>query len=392
MFEKYFRRCCSAFTYIILPSIILLLLTQPAVANDLDAQGCKCHQQMVAEAINKYFVHKPFKELKCLTCHSRKAEEDARFADNDFDVSQKINWLFESQTPVTVHSFLFPTMQAGNSLYIETGETDRHSNRKKITIPSLESLPLMKIGESVPAISNVHLRSIRQELFLSATISWQTDTLTNATIYYGLSEKLGQQLSFDGSYRYEHLVSVSELRENKTYYFKVASSDLSGRRTISPMATFSTKITKPKSPLANVNSSQNEKIKESIKSEFFRYGDGYVLQLTLSRPTTLYIGEPEGQSLSRRVDSVDKHPVLSSDIYTRSKVCLQCHPLSEDELGHPLHVKAPKGMVIPPEYHLLPNGEITCMSCHEAHGSFNEYRMVKMQKQALCIGCHQGMT
>ncbi|MBW2186551.1 MAG: cytochrome c3 family protein, partial [Deltaproteobacteria bacterium] len=46
------------------------------------------------------------------------------------------------------------------------------------------------------------------------------------------------------------------------------------------------------------------------------------------------------------------------------------------------------GMIIPPEYPLLENGRMTCMTCHQPHSSNNEARLLKEGKKELCTGCH----
>ena len=116
----------------ILVLIIFSLLTQTVEAKNIDKQGCKCHQKMVKKSLEKIYVHSPFKEIGCNTCHSKKAEDEAELSAYGSKIPEKINWLFESLTPATTHSFLIPIMNRGNSLYIETGEQGRHLHRKKI--------------------------------------------------------------------------------------------------------------------------------------------------------------------------------------------------------------------------------------------------------------------
>jgi predicted CXXCH cytochrome family protein len=56
--------------------------------------------------------------------------------------------------------------------------------------------------------------------------------------------------------------------------------------------------------------------------------------------------------------------------------------------SHPVNILPKPGMVIPPEYPLLADGRISCMSCHVYHGGNFEHRLVKPDKQSLCKGCH----
>ncbi len=74
---------------------------------------------------------------------------------------------------------------------------------------------------------------------------------------------------------------------------------------------------------------------------------------------------------------------------TNISICKDCHQEIRETYSHPVNVLPPADMEIPQEYELMPDGRISCMSCHSAHGSAFRYRLVKSGKADLCRGCHR---
>ena len=367
-----------------------------AAAVDKDSQvGCRCHQPMVDSILSKPYIHPPFLQKKCLLCHAGDAEATSASIAKTSRRPTTIKWFEESPTPATVHCFRITNLAPDDVLYIEAGGAASRLPRIRLTIPHLESLPLKKDAERPPAISGIQILSVKRELFLTATIGWHTDTLADATVSYGLDDDLTQKATLTGSLLHDHQMTLVDLKANKTYHFTVSSADLAGQRTVSEVKSFSTsQETEGPTPAEDDFSPEKEE-KFVVQSDFFRYGDTYLLQLSSSRPATFYVGVPTNQSEERRrgiKENMADHPALSSDLITRSEACLKCHPDSEGKSSHPVNVFPPPGMEIPAEYPTMADGMITCMTCHAPHGSDFEYRLLKRKKRDLCIGCHKEMA
>ena len=82
-----------------------------------------------------------------------------------------------------------------------------------------------------------------------------------------------------------------------------------------------------------------------------------------------------------------------SDCHTKGKelkqpgitpLCLSCHA-SANRNDHRTGI-APQGMKKP--LPLDKEGKIACTTCHEKHGKSSNPRMLQMQKDALCLNCH----
>jgi predicted CXXCH cytochrome family protein len=138
--------------------------------------------------------------------------------------------------------------------------------------------------------------------------------------------------------------------------------------------------------------------KEGINHHFQRLGTNYFLELAFAQPVAIFIGS---QGIAMKQSLPDKssgaletgnnsHDDLSSKQDITLEVCRSCHQ-NQNTATHPVNVYPKPGMIIPPEYPTLPDGRITCMSCHEAHGSDYEFLMIVSGKRELCIGCHRDM-
>lgn len=399
MFEILNKSRCRS-CYWLLP--LLLLATGPAQAQSItvgtppDQAGCSCHQPMVESVLCKPYIHIPFLQKECLLCHAGDADATNPTTTNGSRRTSPIKWFTESPTLARVHCFQITNLAAGDILYIEAGGAASRLPRMRLTIPSLDSLPTQKCGERPPAISGIQVLSVRRQLFLTATIGWHTDVFTDATVSYGLDNDLSQKATLAGSFLHDHQMTLVDLQPDKNYHFTVASTDLAGQRTVSEVNSFSTSQEGVRETVvADGFSAAAEKF--VVESAFFRYGDTWLLQLTSSRPATFYVGAPPHQLEERRRGIKESsrgadHPFLSSDLITRSKACLKCHPDSEGKSSHPVNVFPPPGMEIPDEYPTMADGMITCMTCHAAHGSDFEYRLLKQNKRDLCIGCHKEMA
>lgn len=406
---------------LLLLACFLLATVMPVAAQEMTGDGgCRrCHQSMVDAVMRSRFVHQPFLAKPCVTCHGAVAgvamaavtarplpvSRELEMAQQKLTTreQEKIKWFEESPTPARRHCFLIRSMAAGDVLYVEVRDEGSSQRRlRRFTLPARAGLPPLADSGVAPVISDVHVLAVRRGLLLSAVIGWHTDGPADATVRYGLDVALRQNVSQAGSFIHDHQVTLTGLKANQTYRFCVVSSDLAGRRTVSPMATFSTGRDQSRAP-EDMPAGDGKFV---VQSNFFKYGDSYVLQMSFSRPATVYLGTPlvrseqvvSGQPVARPETAggerrtEEAHPPLNSAFESQIKVCVTCHPDSTSELSHPVNVLPPAGMRVPPEYPTLADGRITCMTCHVPHGGEYQYRLRKARKRDLCIGCHLDMA
>ncbi|MDH5298203.1 MAG: cytochrome c3 family protein [Desulfobulbaceae bacterium] len=402
---KGIKRCWAVLSLVcgVVSSGISVVTPGGALAAD-DQECYACHKKMVDEQLRQPYVHKPFLEKRCTFCHggerkTRPATAAGQGSDSakGGEKSSPVKWLGESATPATSHWFLIPAASLDRQLVVESRLGSGPPQRQSFTIPALAFLPPVRDNGQPPVISDVRVVEVERGLFLSATIGWRTDEIADSAVLYGTKEL--SMAARDGGFGQEHRMTLVGLKANETYRFAVVSNDLFGNRRVGQTMSFSTA---PKGggaerfvPLPLQDPGGECK----VEGEFFKSDGNYVVKLAVSRPATLYVGSapvrPKSAAGGGGKDTAaagGSHPVLSSEFVTQSSVCVSCHGRYLGTLSHPVNALPKKGMVIPPEYPTLPDGRITCMSCHRFHASDREFRLIKSSKRELCIGCHKDMA
>jgi len=377
---------------VILAVIATVFLHQPVQAYDF--KGCQnCHEVLLGEMFRTY-LHLPFLQQRCRECHA--ADEFATQAKKRASLGQKnrfkIQWLGESFMADTSHGFVLPPDSIENALIVELQGSEGTFSRQQIKVPPLANLPEVQDPGKPPVISGVRVLKVQRGVFLSATIGWQTDTLTDAQVRFG-NEELSQTSRLGNRLGRWHEVVLHKLKPDKTYRFSVISKDLFGRSQTSEPATFSTftPSSVPRPPISRIPPQNGEIV--SLASNFRRLGTDYLVELMLEQPALVHIGAGKGTWKPHSgVTGVDDkfHAGLSSKKVASIDACRNCHT-NQATATHPVNVYPKPGMVIPPEYPTLPDGRITCRSCHESHSSDYENLTIKRGKRELCLGCHPDM-
>lgn len=373
-------------TIMVLVILATVFLPHSMQANDF--QGCsECHEENLDKDSTRQYIHSSFMQQQCEGCHAPKAftSQQKKFRNKDLSAGRnnqrKINWLTDGAIVDTNHGFLLSNDKLGDILVVEFHGTDDKPSQHEIAIPSMMDLAEVEDSGKPPTISKVQVLKVHRGIALTVTVGWQTDTLTDALVRYGINDfsqtsnpnkRLGQQ----------HQVILSNLKSDKTYHFTAVSHDLFGRKEVSEPLTFSTStpftVKQPENP-GNLHTSKDE---VGISSRFQRFGTDYLLELTLEQPSSVFIGS-KGVALGRN----ESHAGLSSNGVLSIKVCLGCHKKS-NICRHPVKVKPKPGITVPPEYPTLPDGRITCISCHAPHSSDNQYLTRKPYRHELCVSCH----
>jgi len=374
----------------------------PLSVNAHDFKSCdSCHAPDLAEDYGRIYLHPPFALEECGKCHAAEIPADQKPKDKSAGQldRRKIDWLADTSMVYTSHVFLLPGGKVRDNLVIEMREPDGKFSRREITVPILNDLAEVADSGQPSTISDVRVLKVERGVFLSVTIGWQTDTLSYAQVRYGnrdlsLTSEPGKRLGL------RHEVVLFNLKPDQTYRYSVVSTDLFGRTEASEPREFST--SDPYVAPSTVATSGNPPgmgTDEVFAGNFKRFGADYLLELNLAQPAAVYVGSngkarqkilPALSAIAATGKENASHKGLSGQAINSMKACRNCHS-KQSTATHPVNVFPKPGMTIPPEYPTLPDGRITCGSCHISHSSNYEYLARKRGKRELCVGCHKDM-
>ncbi|MGE4580167.1 MAG: cytochrome c3 family protein [Desulfuromonadales bacterium] len=260
-------------------------------------------------------------------------------------------------------------------------------------LPLLASLPELADDGRPPQISRVEVEEVSLGVFVSVHISWETDEFADSSVLFGVG-KLTEKSSSDFNLRKDHEMILSGLKKGKEYLFSAVSEDVFGNRAVSAPLTFSTHrdlLAKENPSDPYLPDSDNPDLTQRLR----RAGDQYLLEVSARYPVVVSLGKnSENRNGPHRLAQVpvslndSPHPPMQGEEVLNIHICFECHQNINEAMSHPVNILPPKGMIIPPEYPLLADGRMTCMSCHRRHGSDLPFRMIKSSRKELCIGCH----
>lgn len=357
---------------------------------------CRCHEDVCRQSTEKRYVHAPVLEEKCAVCHVDPAgtREDS-VSKKIYDPDQ-ITWLAKDFSQSMDHWFRLEPDYSGNTLIIRAEGGAKKFQQIETTLPDFASLPEIHDDHLPPSISDVRVKGVSRGVLLSATIGWRTDEAADSAVAYG-QDDLGNMSPVDTTMTRDHEVVLTGLEPDQTYRFAAVARDMFGNESRSPEFTLST---------ARVFGGQGGEQSESgraggqltIEKQIDKLSGQYLIRVSANHPVTTMLGIPaagEKKESLKRTNSVvaeglpEGHAPLSDPYMLTTKVCFTCHPETEGILSHPIDVYPKNGMLIPPDYRTLPDGRLSCMSCHMPHASDYEYRITRPSKKALCLGCHR---
>ncbi len=373
--------------------------TSLVFAVGIPAVDCsRCHRPAIDAGKAKRYVHAPFLSGNCATCHVV-GEQGAAKKNMPLKVVQQerlsqLSWLKGNQSFATEHWVLIPAEKLVGSLYYRAWDGRERSPLQPLALPALTTLEGKKPESRPPVITRVRAADVRRGISTTVTIRWQTDEFSDSEVLYGLNGM--DSSSSDGRLTRNHEMILMGLDANREYRFQVASMDLFGNRSLSEVFRFSTEKTYlEQQERREYQGGEAEDIQ--LTSEAYRQGQNYLLIFKTDRPVSLSLGvERPTEPASKEVEEDSQvaaagtgHPLLKSQLDTNNRVCYKCHSSFQGGYSHPVNVFPKAGMIIPDDYPLLPDGRISCMSCHSAHSSDLEYRLIKKRKSELCRGCHR---
>jgi predicted CXXCH cytochrome family protein len=360
--------------------ICLLSIFLPPSLQAYDFQGCKdCHNTILARGSSAPYLHPPFTEGECGECHAVPVAEDNPNGQNDL---RKIDWLVKNGVIDTSHGFVLPGDKLGDTLVIDLYGISGTRTRHTIAMPSRIDLAEVDDSGSPPSISELQVLKVERHIFLSVTVGWQTDTLSYASVRFG-DGNLTQISESGNRLARQHEVVLPDLKPDRTYRFTAVSRDLFGRSQVSEPLIFSTSEPLPTAQSENAGNLPAEGNEAGLTTSFQRFGDDFLIELTLEQPASVSIGS---RGEPRCVPDDAFHAGLTCGVVSSIGACLGCH----NAHLHPVNVSPTKpGIAIPPEFPTLSGGRISCTSCHNPHGSDYPYFVRKSGEHDLCVSCHQ---
>ncbi len=379
--------------------ILLLVLSGIVTTAFAESQGkCNgCHSGIVSKGKNNRILHSPFLKGDCAVCHivgqqsSSIKKKSSRIKAKE--QLEKIRWFRDAHGISAEHWILLPEDKVTGVLFYKAWDGRMRSPLQSMELPDLASFATKKNDLQSPQIESVRVADVRRGISTSVTIRWETDEFADSEVLYGKDQLLSAK--FDGKLSRSHQLVLVGLDADETYRFQVISRDLFGNRVETKVFSFTTDRTFIE-PDSRRDGSRLSRRDISIERQIFRHQNDYLLIFSADRPVSLSLGVQNIPKQEQPIKVGDKntasssgHPMLKSRLDTNIKVCYSCHPSFNDSYTHPINVFPRAGMVIPSEYPLLPDGRISCMSCHSRHGANYEYRLIKSHKKELCRGCHR---
>ncbi len=336
----------------------------------------KCHENIIAKGLHQPYVHSPFAEGKCAECHLYKD----RLGTNAGTVITKV-------TPLTREHMTAFNLKDKESLYeavVTVRDKDGKVDKVKVMI-KFDRLPLLQ-DTTPPKISKVEVKEIKPGVFYEATIKWVTDELSTSQVEYGEDKQFGFVTPLDETLVVNHLVKISNLAKDATYYYRVISLDVCGNKSVSPPKSF--KVVPYQAEPEVVNSSEPEGILKIRDLKVSRTSDGRVVLFWLT--TRLAQGKVELRKVRKEAKGQEGHAniVLKGAKESGLDSCYHCHPSEKLGISHPVGVPLGKNMKVPSGLPLAEGNIVICTSCHNAHGSKYRYYLRKSRGRELCISCH----
>lgn len=369
---------------------VLVSLVMPSVTFAAVNMNClDCHKNYADDQYTKTFIHKPFLQKKCLSCHSPDWVDNMSASEGKAKFPKKIKHIGGVETPAAIHLFVIPEEVAPQIIFLEAKSSTSGSFRTKLKIPPFDTLNPLSSDATPPVISDIKVTEVELGNLARAKITWKTDKHANTTLFYGIGET-DHLVHMADCYMSEHSVELTKLLPEKTYNFQIAAEDIYGNRRESAMYSFSTdKGFKSK----DAKQPGNTKLPFHIESEIFRSENNYVLRIKANQPISMEISTYDMPNFPLLRETSDKtpanHPALKSIYETNLLACENCHLAPNDVFPHEVHFRARLGSNIPEEYPRLPNGQMSCITCHYPHASDNQFHLRKSADRTLCVGCHK---
>jgi predicted CXXCH cytochrome family protein len=331
--------------------------------------GCvACHQLTYSTMIRQKVVH-PGAERDCKRCHIKQAEKVEEIPVETYameslillDVEEKTSW----EVRVRVKD------RAGREAV---------SERVSFT-PS--TLTTEMINDNMPPlISNLRVEELREGVFYSTVLAWDTDKPCTSAVEFGLPDTPVTLLSLDDQYTKDHRMTVGGLSPGRDYILRAISKDPFG------------------------NTATSEDLRVEIKNPFTRETDEPDVFPSVEKVSVVKVGEKTALRWKTNMETVavvdlsaviteapsnEPHfPGFADPEYRGLYGCLtkDCH---EGKIhrgrSHPTGTLSWRKVKAPTDLPLVGGSVMLCITCHTPHGGEHIHRLRKAELE-LCASCH----
>ncbi|MFQ5560669.1 MAG: cytochrome c3 family protein [Nitrospinota bacterium] len=381
----------------------VLDLSAPKKQKIVRTQPCKeCHYKIYNSVLSLPGKHSIIVLRECRKCHL--ADRTRKTGYRTLDALQ---WReIELKDFSKEHMARLRNLSNSKKYFIQVDIKDEtgkvQSSKKKLFEPGAIS-EFWVDDNKAPIIKSVSVDSVQVSVLPSAEIVVESDKMVKLTVKYGPSKKYGL-ISNSDIFKKKHRVGLNGLYSQKQYQFKVVATDPFGNSTESENFSFSTRTSKKRR--AEKKKALSEvglilfplKIVRLVKST----SDGGTRDKNAalkSKKVAVFINSNKDVTASIRFREADEESLqgskdlkhgewgLKSRRQTGIDACIECH---FQGASHPVGMRAKRKTIIPKELPTTEDGEMTCATCHEPHGSkFSFLARVDFSKQ-LCTMCHKG--
>jgi len=338
------------------------------------ADSCKdCHRKTWSEGIKKSYIHPPFLEEKCKICHIYKNMED-----------KEDSKTIVKTTPIAYEHEITIALKEDTKYRALIRVRDKKGKIKELTrILDINQLSIER-DETPPRIFNVRVEQITPGVFFEAVIVWDTDEPSTSQVEYGTPPHYGFITPLDENLVTHHVVKIANLGKGEVYHFRVHSADLYGNEAVSADMTFKVK---PQTSSKKTFQAQTVSDLEIRDLHIFKTPDNRVVFFWLTtKPAQGTVEVKEITQASTQLKGHDNF-VIKGEKEAGFKACYKCHSSEKLGISHPVGVPLTSDMHAPSDLP-LPDGMVTCSSCHQPHGSEYRYILRKPMGRELCVSCH----
>lgn len=351
--------------------IVILLLFPASMSSSTGTSNCAgCHEKTYERSISNIFGHSVARK-NCATCHIRKAEADHKIT--------RIS-LPGLQTERIVHLDKIDENLKYEMEIVLTDDTGVNSEPHFISFTPKKLWGQGQMFSMLKRISDIEVEEVKREGFVNATISWDTDTFATSEIEYRTTGEYGNRFKVNNQFTKRHKIVLRGLKHKKKYLYQVISKDINGTVVKSGEHILDTSDSFSRSGDREVMDELPPAL-NSVNIFRVRQDKGVYMKVYASKPSELLI------NLKELPDTDDKHgPGLFPERYSTIKICYQCHP---QDASHPVGIRSGNpGIKIPDSLPTIEDGVITCVTCHDPHGSNKRFFTRVDYKKDLCLNCH----
>lgn len=201
----------------------------------------------------------------------------------------------------------------------------------------------------------------------------------------------------------DHLVAIPSLDQDTAYRFRMIVSSMAKESTSDTYK--SNWLGLQINEIDDLGNTQKTDLSagltdtlSSVVSSAALYRNGATIFVVWKTSEQLYgrveVQELEGLALATEAEEKipkasgpDQHPPLRTPEELAINACYQCHPESSLGTSHPVRLYGGRDVRIPDDLPTV-DGMLTCVTCHDPHGSDGKMLVREVIKTKLCVTCH----